>query len=316
MEVRPRIEPRGDEPALLVESLACPLGELVPLGREIALEAGAALWSAGEPAQEIAVLLEGRLEVVRQAATETIALRQIFPGAVAAETSVLDDQPRFTTVRALQASRVLLVPVARFREFLRRQPELLERLFWLQVRRTRGLPWRPSRSRSVVDAETGLYDQEFFRERLVAELERAQLTGDTVVAALFAIDDFEVYSAARGRAAGDLVIRKVAEILRKTGRRGDLAARYADTEFATLLYAATASDGWRFAEAFRGAVMATGFPGEPGHPPERITISGGVAGFPLDAQDELTLLDAARARRDVARRAGGNCTVGPGARTK
>jgi diguanylate cyclase (GGDEF)-like protein len=116
------------------------------------------------------------------------------------------------------------------------------------------------------------------------------------------------------RGAGEAVIRKIAEILRKTGRRGDLAARHGEREFATLLYAATVSDGWRLAEAFRGAVMATGFPGEPGRPPERITISGGVAGFPQDAQDELTLLDAARARRDNARRAGGNCTIGPSAR--
>ncbi len=309
------MEARCDGPALLVESLTCPLGELVPLGRELVLEPGAVLWSEGEPAEEIALLLEGRLEVVRTTSTETIALRQLFPGAVAAETSALDAQPRFTTLRAPVASRVLLVPIARFREFLRRQPELLEQLFWLQVRRTRSLPWRPGRARSLVDAHTGLYDREFFRERLVAELERAQLTGDTVVAALFEIDAHDAYCASRGRAAGELVIQKIAEILRKTGRRGDLAARYADTEFATLLYAATASDGWRFAEAFRGAVMATGFPGEPGHPPQRITISSGVAGFPQDAQDELTLLDAARARRDAARRAGGNCTVGLGART-
>ncbi len=303
-----------DEPTLLIENLSCHLGELLAFGREVALEPGAALWSEGEPAQEIALLLDGRLQVARETAAETIALRQLLPGAVAAETSALDAQPRFTTLRALEASRVLLVPVARFREFLRRQPELLEQLFWLQVRRTRSLPWRPCRSRSVTDAATGLYDQEFFRERLVDELERAQLTGDTVVVALFVIDDFDAYSAARGPAAGELVVRKIAEILRKTGRRGDLAARYDATEFATLFYAATASDGWRFAEAFRGAVMATGFPGEPGHPPERITISGGVAGFPQDAQDELTLLDAARARRDAARNAGGNCTVGAGAR--
>lgn len=310
------MESSCEEPALLVESLTCPLGELLPLGREVVLEPGAALWSQGESADDIAVLLDGQLEVVRQTPAETVALRLLFPGAVAAETSALDAQPRFTTLRALLASRVLLVPIARFREFLRRQPELLEQLFWLQIRRARSLPWRSSRTRSVTDAQTGLYDQEFFRERLVAELERAQLTGDTVIAALFEIDEFEAYSAAQGRAAAEIVIQQIAGILRKTGRRGDLAARFGDTEFATLLYAATASDGWRFAEAFRGAVMATGFPGEPGHPPHRITISGGVAGFPQDAQDELTLLDAARARRDVARRAGGNCTVGLGARTR
>ncbi len=297
-------------PALLVESLTCPPGELLALGREVSLEAGSCLWEGGEPAEEVALLLEGRLEVEHAQGGETVALRQLQPGAFVADTAALDAEPRFTSLRARSSSRVLLVPVAPFREFLRRQPELVERLLWLQVRRARSLPWRPRRARSILDQATGLYDSAFFRERLAAEVERAQLAADTVVAVVFAIDDFARYSAVCGREAGELVIQQIAGILRKTGRRCDLTARLGQAEFATLLYAGSASDGWRFAEAFRGAVMATGFAGEPGHPPRRITVSGGIAGFPQDAQDELALLDAARARREAASRAGGNCTLG------
>ncbi len=307
-------QPKDDAPALLVERLPGPLGELLPLGREAALASGDALWSEGGAGEEIAVLLEGRLEVVCEDGDAVVVLRHVFPGAVVAE--ALEGQPRFTTLRALAESRVLLLPKARFREFLRRQPELLEQLFWLQVRRTRSLPWRSRRPHALLDPRTGLYDQAYFCERLVTELERAQLTGDTVVVVHFEIDDLSSYTAARGDAAGELVIRKVAEILRQTGRRGDLSAQCADKEYVTLLYAASASDGWRFAEAFRGAVMATGFPSEPGCPPHRITVSAGVAVFPQDAQDELRLLDAARTRREAARCAGGNCTVGAGARAR
>ena len=53
----------------------------------------------------------------------------------------------------------------------------------------------------------------------------------------------------------------MAELLRKTGRRGDVLARYGGEEFVALLYGATASDGWRFAEAFRAAVATAGLPG-------------------------------------------------------
>ena len=60
-----------------------------------------------------------------------------------------------------------------------------------------------------------------------------------------------------------------------------------------LLYGATASDGWRFAEAFRAAVATQGFPGESSQPLGRMTVSGGVATFPLDAQDDIALIKAA-----------------------
>ena len=78
-----------------------------------------------------------------------------------------------------------------------------------------------------------------------------------------------------------------------------------------LLYGASASDGWRLAEAFRSAVAAQGFPGESNQPLGRISVSCGVATFPLDAQDDIALIKAADARLYRAKEAGRNCTVGP-----
>ena len=90
-----------------------------------------------------------------------------------------------------------------------------------------------------------------------------------------------------------------------------MVARYGGEEFVALLYGATAADGWRFAEAFRAAVATQGFPGEAGQPLGRITVSGGVAIFPPDAQDDIALIKAADARLYRAKEAGRNCTVGP-----
>ena len=106
----------------------------------------------------------------------------------------------------------------------------------------------------------------------------------------------------------------MAELLRQTGRRGDVLARYGGEEFVALLYGATASDGWRFAEAFRSAVAAQGFPGESTQPLGRITVSGGVATFPLDAQDDIALIKAADARLYRAKDSGRNCTDRAGGR--
>jgi diguanylate cyclase (GGDEF)-like protein len=310
---------KDDGPNLFVQSLPGSFSDLGPLGREVSLNPGAVLWEEGDPGDHVVLLLEGRLEVSHQTPDgEEIIIRHLYPGAVAGEIAALDGQARSATVRARGDSRVLLIPADSFRDFLRQRTDLLEQLFWLQVERVRSLTWRVSRThhRAITDPLTGLYNYGFFRERLALELERAQHTGDLVALAMLDIDHFKQYNDAHGHPEGNRVLQRVADLLRKTGRRGDVVARYGGEEFVALLYGASASDGWRFAEAFRSAVATQGFPGESTQPLGRITVSGGIAIFPADAQDDIALIKAADARLYRAKDIGRNCTVGPEAEAK
>jgi diguanylate cyclase (GGDEF)-like protein len=139
---------------------------------------------------------------------------------------------------------------------------------------------------------------------------RAQLTGDPVALAMFDIDHFKNYNDSHGHQEGNRVLTKVAELLRGTGRRGDVLARYGGEEFVALLYGATGADAWRFAETFRTAVSGSGFTGEASQPLGRMSVSGGIATFPLDAQDDIGLVKAADTRLYRAKEKGRNCTVG------
>jgi diguanylate cyclase (GGDEF)-like protein len=303
-----------DDGLPVVQTLPGSFGDLGPLGREKALEAGAVLWQEGDPGDHVILLLEGRLEVSHRTPDgEEIVLRHLYPGAVAGEMAALDGQARSATVRARSASRALLIPADRFRQFLRERPDVLEQLFWLQLERVRSLTWRVSRThhRAITDPLTGLYNYGFFRERLAMELERAQLTGDSVALIIFDIDHFKSYNDNHGHQEGNKVLVKVAEMLRRTGRRGDVVARYGGEEFVALLYGATAADAWRFAETFRTGVGSLAFPSEASQPLGRISVSGGVATFPTDAQDDLSFIKAADARLYQAKEAGRNRTVGP-----
>ena len=235
--------PKDEGPSLFVHSLPGSFSDLGPLGRELALDAGAVLWKEGDPGDHVILLVEGRLEVSHQTPDgDEITIRHLYPGAVAGEMAALDGQARSATVRAHGASRVLMIPAGSFREFLRSRPDLLEQLFWLQVERVRSLTWRVSRThhKAITDPLTGLYNYGFFRERLALELERAQLTGDPVALAMFDIDHFKNYNDSHGHQEGNRVLQKVAELLRQTGRRGDVLARYGGEEFVALLYGATA----------------------------------------------------------------------------
>jgi diguanylate cyclase (GGDEF)-like protein len=307
-------QPKDEGPSLFVHSLPGSFADLGPLGRELSLEPGAVLWNEGDPGDHVVLLIEGRLEVSHQTPDgDVITIRHLYPGAVAGEMAALDGQARSATVRAHGASRVLTIPAASFREFLRSRPDVLEQLFWLQVERVRSLTWRVSRThhKAITDPLTGLYNYGFFRERLALELDRAQLTGDPLALAMFDIDHFKHFNDSHGHHEGNKVLQKVAELLRGTGRRGDVLARYGGEEFVALLYGATASDAWRFAESFRQAVGMEGFQGEESQPFGRMSVSAGVATFPLDAQDDIALVKVADSRLYQAKERGRNRTVGP-----
>jgi diguanylate cyclase (GGDEF)-like protein len=307
-------KPEDEGSGRFVQGLPGTFSDLGPLGHEQALDGGAVLWKEGDPGDHLILLVEGRLEVSHQTPDgEEITIRHLYPGAVAGEMAALDGQARSATVRAHGPARVLMIPADRFREFLRSRPDVLEQLFWLQVERVRSLTWRVSRThhKAITDPLTGLYNYGFFRERLALELERAQLTGDPLALAMFDIDHFKHYNDSHGHQEGNKVLQKVAELLRQTGRRGDVLARYGGEEFVALLYGAGASDAWRFAESFRQAVGGQGFSGAASQPLGRLSLSAGVATFPLDAQDDIGLVRVADLRLYQAKEKGRNQTVGP-----
>lgn len=283
--------------------------DLTPLGSEVALSAGTVLWKQGDAADHVVLLLEGLLEVAHEPpGGDEVVLRTLHPGAVAGEVAALDGQGRSATVRARTDSRVLRVPASAFREFLRARPDVLEELFWLQLERVRSLTWRVTRThqRAITDPLTRLYNFGFFRDRLEIELERAHVTSDPVALVLFDIDHFKNYNDAHGHLEGNRALVKVAELLRQTGRRGDVVARYGGEEFAALLYGSGREEGLRFAEAARAAVERHDFPGALSQPSGRLTISGGVAAFPEDAGDDASLLRVADRRLYRAKERGRN----------
>lgn len=284
-------------------------GDLSLLGEEVSLPLGSVLWREGDPGEYAVFLLEGTLEVTHEPPEgERLLLRTMYPGAVVGEMAALDGQARSATVSARGPVRFLRIPAHRFRDFLHARPDVLEELFWLQLERVRSLTSWVARShrRAITDPLTRLYNVGFFKERLELEVDRARHTGDTVSLCLFDLDHFKNYNDSRGHEEGNEVLMAVAEILRASSRRGDLPARYGGEEFVTLLYGASRDEAFGLADAVRLEVCGRVFAGGGTQPLGRVTVSAGVATFPLDASDESSLLRAADARLYLAKQAGRN----------
>jgi diguanylate cyclase (GGDEF)-like protein len=285
--------------------------ELARLGHELEVPEGALLWKEGDPGDSVMLLLDGELEVVNEAAQgEEVLLRIVQPGGVVGEMAA-GGAPRSASIRARTYCRVMRVPSSDFRALLRARPDILEDMYWTQVERVRSLTRQVTRThqRAITDPLTRLYNFGFFRERLGLELERARETGDPVALVMFDIDHFKHYNDQNGHQEGNVVLTRVAELVREIGRRGDVIARYGGEEFVALLYGAARDEAAHFASIVREKVEQERFPGGERQPGGRVTISGGVAAFPEDAGEEEPLIKAADANLYRAKQGGRNRVV-------
>lgn len=284
--------------------------ELAALGVEADLPAGAVLWKEGDPGDSVILLREGTMEVVNQPPEgHEVILRALEAGAVVGELAT-DGTQRSATVRALTPCRILRVPAPEFRDLLRRRPDILEALYWLQVERVRSLTRQVTRThqKAITDPLTRLYNYGFFRERLEIELERARETGDEVSLVIFDLDHFKKYNDTYGHQEGNEVLAAVGRIMKGVGRRGDIIARYGGEEFVALLYGANCDEARNFAEGVRRAVETHPFGDD--RDPRRVTLSGGCSTFPTTAGDDDQLIKLADANLYRAKESGRNRVVG------
>ncbi len=289
------------------------LAALRAVGEELEVASGQWLWREGDGGDSAVVVLDGTLEVLREAADgEAVLIRTLGPGDLVGELACLDGFGRSASVRAVGPCRLFRVTAERFRTLVRQQSELRDDLFWTQVERVRSLTSHVSRThhRAITDSLTGLYNFGFFRERLVLEVERARQRSDPVSLILFDIDLFKRYNDVHGHQEGNEVLARVAEILRTAGRRGDIVARFGGEEFVLLLYGATRPDAWLLAESLRSRIAEEPFPGADSQPGGKLTVSAGVATFPEDAASDAELIEAADVRLYESKRSGRNRVSG------
>lgn len=91
------------------------------------------------------------------------------------------------------------------------------------------------REQAVHDEMTDLYNRRYFDEVLNRELSRSQRTGDGLILAILDIDHFKNFNDTFGHEAGDEVLKKVAEHLRRFVRAYDIACRVGGEELAIIM---------------------------------------------------------------------------------
>jgi diguanylate cyclase len=134
-----------------------------------------------------------------------------------------------------------------------------------------------ARRESTTDPLTGLYNRRAFEDCLQHTIGLNQLFGYPATMMLIDIDHFKQVNDAYGHAAGDAVLKAVAEqIVRVCKRRSDFAARYGGEEFAVILRETTLREAQRMAQQLAQQVRQQRIP-IPDAEPIQTTVSIGVS---------------------------------------
>lgn len=160
------------------------------------------------------------------------------------------------------------------------------------------------RARATFDGLTGLHTPRAFREQLQQRIEQARVQAHAALSLWFVdTDRFKDVNDRFGHAAGDVVLQRMAALLRQYTVAGvDLPARNGGDEFCAILAhthkVAAIERAQQFCEAVRSCDFGVGLP---------ITASVGVAAFPYDASEASELLELADAAMYHSKRAGRGC---------
>jgi diguanylate cyclase (GGDEF)-like protein len=168
------------------------------------------------------------------------------------------------------------------------------------------------------DGLTGLFNHRYFQECLEAEISRARRQSEPLGLLFIDVDHFKQYNDRNGHPAGDRLLKRLANVLtggRESGlpraaRLSDTVARYGGEEFVMIL-PATATEGCLArAERLLRSIAEFPFEARESQPDGHVSVSIGVACFPLHAQDKQSLIATADSMLYRAKRQGRNrvCT--------
>ncbi len=131
--------------------------------------------------------------------------------------------------------------------------------------------------RATIDRLTGVANRHALLAYLFAEVERATRYGRPLCVAFVDIDHFKAVNDSYGHAAGDIVLRDVAQTIAESLRASDLIGRYGGEEFMLILTETDVEEGAALSEKLRELIERKRFSIE-GNAALSVTISIGIAG--------------------------------------
>jgi diguanylate cyclase (GGDEF)-like protein len=157
---------------------------------------------------------------------------------------------------------------------------------------------------SINDKLTSLFNRRYFDEIFSQQVALAERYRNDFTILFLDIDDFKELNDTYGHLAGDRALAAVAQIIAREKRTSDVAARFGGEEFVVLMPHTDNISGFIFAERLRLEIEAMRIPFE--DVTLNLTVSGGIASFPLNTENPRQLVQLADSAVYLAKGAGKN----------
>ncbi|MGZ3725377.1 MAG: GGDEF domain-containing protein [Pseudobdellovibrio sp.] len=154
----------------------------------------------------------------------------------------------------------------------------------------------------VEDALTGMFNENFYKRILEKETDRSKRTFAPVSVVKVAIDSYKELEISQGRVFCDEIIKKVAEVIKKTSRLPDYTCRTAENEFSLILTNCNRKGAALRAERLRQTLKTESF-SEAGI---LVTVSQGISEYPSLTKSADNLDESARKTLDFIVTKGGD----------
>ncbi|MEM9065549.1 MAG: GGDEF domain-containing protein [Planctomycetota bacterium] len=176
---------------------------------------------------------------------------------------------------------------------------------------------------AFTDPLTGAWNRRYFDKFLPAAIERTRQRRGSLTLMVFDIDDFKGFNDRYGHAAGDEILQETVRLLRTAVRPSDRVCRIGGDEFAVVFdepegprdpSSRHPENVGKIARRFQRLVAESRFSKLGSDAPGALAVSAGLATFPWDAGEAVTLVERADLLAIESKRRGKNAiTFGPGA---
>jgi diguanylate cyclase (GGDEF)-like protein len=160
---------------------------------------------------------------------------------------------------------------------------------------------------AITDGLTKLFIHRYFQLRLDDEMKRAIRFKMPLTLVLLDIDHFKKFNDTYGHQVGDKVLKAVATMIKDSVRATDIPCRYGGEEFSIILAHTNSEQALIFAERLRERIAA--YVLKNAEDELRVTISIGLAEFPLVASSKEELIRKADQALYASKDAGRNTTT-------
>ena len=164
------------------------------------------------------------------------------------------------------------------------------------------------RNQSIRDPQTGLFNRRYMEDSLNRELSRAERSGKPLVVSMLDLDHFKNLNDRFGHSAGDAVLREWSNLLKSKFRGSDIVCRYGGEEFVIILPEISLEIAHQRLVQLKddlGRIVVH----HDGQSIDHVTVSIGIAYFPVHGRTDQGLLHAADRALYQAKELGRNRVV-------